>query len=60
MSSRSDIFNHDAVDEEAVKEEKEKMDMIMRRLMGGSEDEQEATGIIYFICSCGSLIMLYF
>lgn len=48
MSSRLDIFSQEAVDEDAVREEKEKMDMIMRRLMGDVEEE-EVIGMIYLV-----------
>jgi hypothetical protein len=56
VSSRSDIFNQDAVDEEALKEEQEKMDMIMRRLMGGVEEEDQE-GMVYLGCPSAALIM---
>lgn len=36
------------MDEDAVREEKEKMDMIMRRLMGDVEEE-EVIGMIYLV-----------
>lgn len=41
ISSRNEIFEHDTVNEEDVKEDAQKMDEIMRRLMGGSDDNDE-------------------
>ncbi|GAA5802763.1 hypothetical protein HPULCUR_008238 [Helicostylum pulchrum] len=41
VSARANIFEQDVVDEEAVKEDSERMDAMMRQLMGGNDDDDE-------------------
>lgn len=40
-SIRNEIFEQESVDEEIVKEEAERMDMLMRNLIGNVGDDQE-------------------
>ncbi|KAL7311698.1 hypothetical protein PS15m_009426 [Mucor circinelloides] len=40
-SIRNEIFEQESVDEEVVKEEAERMDMLMRNLIGNAGDDQE-------------------
>ncbi|KAI9486024.1 MAG: hypothetical protein EXX96DRAFT_547414 [Benjaminiella poitrasii] len=42
VSSRSEIFEQNVIDEDAVKEDSQRMDMLMRSLMGIEEDDNEA------------------
>ncbi|KAI8337372.1 hypothetical protein EDC96DRAFT_523615 [Choanephora cucurbitarum] len=41
VSSRSDIFNEEFIDEQEIKEEARRMDLLMQNLLGGQEDEEE-------------------
>lgn len=52
VSARTNIFEQDVVDEEAVKEDSERMDAMMRQLMGGNDDDddegEEVEGKLFF------------
>lgn len=41
LSSRTNIYEQEAVDEEALKEDAQRMDVMMRQLMGGDDEEEE-------------------
>ncbi|KAI7904818.1 uncharacterized protein BX663DRAFT_503680 [Cokeromyces recurvatus] len=41
ISSRREIFEESSIDEEAIKEDAQKMDMLMRSLMGFAENQDE-------------------
>lgn len=41
VSSRNDIFQQEEVDQDLVKEEADRMDTLMRQLMGGDEEDDE-------------------
>lgn len=40
-SIRDEIFEQQNVDEETLKEEADRMDMLMRNLIGGAEDDED-------------------
>lgn len=40
-SIRDEIFKQESVDEDVVKEEAERMDMLMRNLIGNADEEEE-------------------
>lgn len=53
VSSRNDIYEHDTTDEEAVKEDAQRMDALMRQMLGGDDEddeteEDEAEGKTFF------------
>lgn len=41
-SIRDEIFEQQNVDEETLKEEADRMDVLMRNLIGGTEDDEDA------------------
>ncbi|KAI8375832.1 hypothetical protein BD560DRAFT_392054 [Blakeslea trispora] len=41
VSSRSDIFEREEVDEQEIKEEARRMDLLMQKLLGGQEEQGE-------------------
>lgn len=47
VSSRTDIYEQEAVDEVAMKEDSQRMDVMMRQLMGGDDEEEEEGNFLY-------------
>jgi hypothetical protein len=41
ISSRTDIYEQVVVDEDAVKEDAQRMDALMRQMLGGDDEEEE-------------------